>query len=229
MDLFLEQKDLEGLDFESLQNLTNKREEWLQNRKGKFTASEFHRLMGYDDKEELPKGAITYVIEKVLEEATTGEKKGFSTDSTEWGNETEKEAAEKFAEKYSLEISKYGDNQELIKLTKDVSCTPDGLTSDDAGFETKCPDSKTHLFYLENLTENNFKQLCTDYYWQVQGGMYITGFKKWYFISYDPRFKNESKRLLVLEIKRNDEDIEKLQKRLQQAIKLKREKLKQLM
>jgi hypothetical protein len=59
--------------------------------------------------------------------------------------------------------------------------------------------------------------------------MYITGFKKWYFISYDPRFKNEAKRLLVLEIKRNDEDIKKLEKRLQQAIKLKREKLKNLM
>jgi hypothetical protein len=201
-------------------------EKWLQQRKSKFTASEFARLMGYEDKPEFPEGAITYVTEKVLEIVTTGEKKQLSTKSTDWGGDTEIEAIEEFAKKYQVEVYNYGHNQKFIELGEHVGCTPDGLIGKDEGAETKCPDSKTHLYYLETLTLDNFKKECKDYYWQIQGSMYITNRKSWYFISYDPRFKKESKRLFVLRIERNDIDISKLQKRLTEAIKRKRERLK---
>jgi len=71
-------------------------------------------------------------------------------------------------------VYNYGENQKFIKLGEHIGCTPDGLIESDGGTETKCPDSKTHLYYLENLTVENFKKECKDYYWQIQGSMYIT-------------------------------------------------------
>jgi YqaJ-like viral recombinase domain len=221
-----EVKEFENLNFEVLKSLKGKEDLWLEKRKGKFTASEFVRLMGYEDKDVFPDGAITYVTEKVLEVVTTNENKQLSTHSVEWGKDTEIEAVEKFVEKYGFEVSNYGDDQQYVELTKDVGCTPDGLIYKEFGIETKCPDSKTHLHYLENLTIDNFKKECTKYYWQIQGSMYITGRKAWFFISYDPRFKKEEKRLFVLKIQRNDTDISKLEKRLLEAIKRKNQRLK---
>ncbi|MGV3698293.1 lambda exonuclease family protein [Flavobacterium sp.] len=221
-----EKLEIGNLDFGVLDILKSKEDEWLEKRKGKFTASEFVRLMGYEDKETFPDGAITYVTEKVLEIVTINEKRQLSTDSVEWGKETEIEAVEKFSDKYGFEVDFFGNNQQYVELTEDVGCTPDGLIEKDFGVETKCPDSKTHLYYLENLTLENFKKECTKYYWQMQGSMYITGRKAWFFISYDPRFKKEEKRLFVLRIERNNIDIAKLEKRLTEAIKRKRERLK---
>ncbi|EMY3482139.1 YqaJ viral recombinase family protein [Flavobacterium psychrophilum] len=204
----------------------DKNESWLNQRKGNFTASEFVRLMGYEDKEVFPSGAITYVTEKVLEIVTTGEKKQLTTASVEWGSDTEIEAVEKFMITHDVVVYDFGDNQKFIKLGEHIGCTPDGLIGNDQGIETKCPDSKTHLGYLETLTVESFKKDCTKYYWQIQGSMYVTGRKGWFFVSYDPRFKNEDKRLFVLKIERNEADIAKLEKRLTEAIKLKKERLK---
>ncbi|MBE8727950.1 lambda exonuclease family protein [Flavobacterium hungaricum] len=232
----LTKNSLAGIDLDELRaehesalnkmNQKSKEEEWLELRKGKFTASEFVRLMGYEDKEGFPDGAITYVTEKVLEVVTTNENKQLATKSVEHGKDTEIEAVEKFMQQFGIEVYNYGEDQEYVPLTNDVGCTPDGLIGDGKGVETKCPDSKTHLYYLEHLTLSNFKKECTKYYWQIQGSMYITNRKSWYFISYDPRFKNENKRLFVLEIPRNDIDIAKLEKRLTEAIKRKRLRLK---
>ncbi len=47
------------------------RRDWLLERIGKFTASEFHRLTTAPTKKELPVGAITYVQEKVTEEQSS--------------------------------------------------------------------------------------------------------------------------------------------------------------
>jgi hypothetical protein len=219
-------KEFESLDFGVLKSLKSKNDEWLEKRKGKFTASEFVRLMGHEDKDVFPEGAMTYVTEKVLEIVTTNEGKQLSNASVEWGKETEVEAIENFIEKSGHEVYNYGNDQKYIELTNDIGCTPDGLINNDFGIEAKCPDSKTHLYYLERLNLENFKKECTKYYWQIQGSMYITGRKSWYFISYDPRFKNENKRLFVLEIQRNDTDILKLKKRLSEAIMRKNERLK---
>ena len=56
--------------------------------------------------------------------------------------------------------------------------------------------------------------------------MYVTGRKYWYFVSYDPRFIKLEKRLFVLRIERNEIDIKKLENRLTEAIRRKKERLK---
>lgn len=217
------------LDFNSLSSFEspaeNKRKEWLISRLGKFTASESIRLMGYEDKLEFPEGAMTYATEKAIEVLTEyNPERRINSKSVEWGNLTENEACEVFMEKYNLEVLNYGSNQEMISKGDHLSCTPDGIIKDENGFivsgiETKCPDSKTHLFYLQNLNLSSFKKLVTKYYWQIQTCIYVTNAQYWYFISYDPAFKKEENRMLVLKIERNEEDIAKLRRRLGQAIK----------
>ena len=118
----------------------------------------------------------------------------------------------------ALKRVKKGEEQEFIQISDYVGCTPDGLIGENKGIETKCPDSKTHYFNLLNLKAESIKEIYPEYYWQIQGSLYITGRKSWYFVSYDPRFKNPEKRILILEIKRNEEDITDLKRKLFDAV-----------
>ncbi len=211
-------------------NEIKKREAWLQSRRGKFTSSEFHRLMGYADNEkyqtQLTKGGFSFAYDKYLE-CITSESKGFSTASTEHGKEYEVEAAVQFMEETGIEITNFGKEQQFIELGDHLGCTPDGIIGEDAGFESKCLDSKTHDHYLNVIIDvDSFKKTCPNYYWQIQGSMYITGRKKWYFVCYDPRFTNPEEQLLILKVERNEKDIENLRNRLRLAISYKLSLLK---
>jgi hypothetical protein len=233
-DIQKEIEEMTGeLDFNSLDSFESpadkRREEWLLSRRGIFTGSESIRLMGYEDKAEFPAGGITYATEKALECITIPEKaEKFSCETMEWGSNTEVEACEQFMLKYNINVVKYGDDQELTKKGEHFGATCDGHILDEQGFlegtiETKCPNSKTHLDYMRNINLSNFKKELTKYYWQIQTGLYATGGKYCYFISYDPRFLKEENRLFVLKIERNEDDINKFRRRLSQAIKVKQE------
>lgn len=212
-------------------NQIKEREAWMAKRRGRFTSSEFHRLMGYEDnpkyETELTKGGVSYAYDKYLETITEAGGERYKNESMERGNELEKEAALVFMEHTGLEVSNFGEDQKFLELGEHIGCTPDGLVGDDAGLETKCPDSKTHDNYLTNIVDQeSFKKLCKDYYYQIQGSMYVTGRSHWYFVSYDPRFLDNEEQLLVFKVERNDEDIEKLKSRLRLAIGLKLSLLK---
>lgn len=206
-----------------------KREAWLKKREFKFSSSNCHRLMTYEDKiDTLPKGAMTYVEEIVIEILTAGKgKKNFTNDSMDRGNEEEKFAVLKFEEKTGLKLYATNEDQEFIQMCSYFGGTPDGLFGEDGLVEIKCPDSKTHLFYLRALkTPEDLKKHCPNYYWQIQGNLLASGRKTAYFISFDDRFENEKYQFLALGIPRNDDDIAKLKKRLQMAEKHKQELLK---
>lgn len=215
-----------------------KHEAWLKSRQGKFSSSNCHRLMTYIEKiDVLPAGAMTYVEEIVIDILTDGKgKKDFKSDSMDRGNEKELEAVAKFEEFTGIKCYATGEDQKFIQLCSYFGGTPDGLFDEvEVGsgiefnglIEVKCPDSKTHLFYLKNLkTQENLKKHCTNYYWQIQGNFLATGRKIAYFISYDDRFTNPEHQILILKIERNDEDIEKLKKRLAMAERHKQELLK---
>jgi hypothetical protein len=231
MDFLKEiQEQSKELNFNSLAEFKSesqtKTDAWLESRRGKFTASEFHKLMGYEDKDDFPKGAETYALDKAIEILTIREDDNWTSTAMDWGNSNEKEAVETFMKALNLEVSNYGDNQEFQELGDNIGCTPDGLIGTDSGIETKCPNSKTHFQYLKLKDQLQFKKECKNYYWQIQGSMYVTGRSSWYFVSFDPRFKDDSKRLSVLKIERNDIDIDKLKTRLTQAIKKRNEHLK---
>ncbi|WP_347216653.1 lambda exonuclease family protein [Chryseobacterium sp.] len=207
----------------------DKRELWFKSRLGKFTSSELGRLMTYEnDIHELPKGALTYIEEKALEIMTDGRSVNqFTNESMERGNEKEIEAIEVFEKKFGVKCYATGSDQEFIQLSSYFGGTPDGLIDDDDMAEVKCPNSKTHLFRINNIRcQESFKKHEKGYYWQIQGNLMASGRKRCFFIDYDDRFVNEELQLFVIEIHRNEEDIQKAKIRLEMAEKVKQHLLK---
>ena len=197
--------------------------EWLKQRLGKFTASEFHRLMAYPNKAEMPAGGITYVMEKVAESLIeSSDSEGFTSYDMQWGIDHEAEAVQAFTDKTGLVVDKHGLAQELITMSEHIGCTPDGLINSTHGLELKCPKSVTHISYWAIKNGDDLKKHCPNYYWQVQGSMMITGREEWYFASFDPRFINPAHRLHIAKIAINIEDVVLLSNRLKMAIALKK-------
>ena len=96
----------------------------------------------------------------------------------ERGKVLEPEAFEYFAFHTDMEPTKCG----LVYRgeSRMVACSPDGLVTDEAGLELKCPSAHKHLMYLA-------RGVCPSEYWpQVQGSMYVTGRKLWWFMSHFP-------------------------------------------
>ncbi|MEG0929622.1 lambda exonuclease family protein [Algoriella sp.] len=224
----VEMNVIQSLDLGALSNLQadKSHEEWLLKRKGKFTASEIHRLMTYESKpNELPKGAISYVVEKATESLIDGLPESFKSSSMQWGNDYEAKAIELFSKKTRLKIQNIGDNQKFISYGKHAGCTPDGLGSG-YGVESKCPNSTTHFQYRSIKNGEDLKKIKSEYYWQIQFSMLCRKVSKWYFVSFDPRFSKEKHRLHYVVIERNEADIEFLETRLQLAIDLKLQLIK---
>jgi len=211
--------DLSGFDKSvPLKTAEEIRRDWLLERIGKFTASEFYKLTTAPTKKELPVGAITFTGEKVVEMLTEFLEERFVTKDMQWGIDHELEAIEEFEKRTNFKVDKTGINQELITLGKNIGGTPDGLIGKDSGIEVKCPKSTTHFKYLNVANQEDLKNVCADYYWQIQGVLYITGRKSWYFISYDPRFKNKAQQLQFIEVKPDKEDQKFLKDRLTLAV-----------
>jgi len=215
---------------------------------GKFTCSEFHKLMTYENKiDEFPKGAETVVIEKVSEILTDScnFSDSWTNDAMQWGKDHELEAVERFTKETGIKVAKIGIGQEFIEyqgdsddiLNGNAGGTPDGEIDDKRGLEVKCPDSKTHLNYIigfkpimgkEEVIKPTLKEVEKRYYWQVQGYMLLTGKSEWQFVSYDPRFTDKTKQIVISKVERNETDIQRLIVRLRMAVRRKNELLKEL-
>lgn len=194
--------------------------EWRKQRLGKFTASEFSRLVTYPNKpNELPAGAKTFAVEKAIELLTIfNEEETYISPEMQWGLDHELDAIEAFTAKTGKTVEKTGPGQEFITLNDDIGCTPDGLVGKTGGIEVKCPKSTTHFHYLTFAGADCLKSHKPEYYWQIQGSLWITKRKRWWFVSFDPRFKHEQHRLKIVAIDRNPTDIAFLKKRLKMAI-----------
>jgi hypothetical protein len=178
---------------------------------GKFTGSEVHKLMGAKG---MGKTGETYVFEKAAE-YLTGQpcKEEFKAASTQWGIDHELEAQLYFEAATGCKIKKVDTLENEF-----VAGTPDGIGIEaEWGFEIKCPfNSGNHLKNLSMQKAEDLQDLRPEYYWQCATYMWLTGLNKWKFCSYDPRFKEE-KRMLILNIELNPTHLKSLQERLIEA------------
>lgn len=152
-------------------------DEWIEKRLGLVTASCFSKIISGTGK--ASKSALPY-MKKLLTEYLTGESQGtFQSDWMARGIEIEPEALAFYAFINNVEIQRVG----LIYKDENklVACSPDALIKGmKKGVEIKCPKIETHEKYLKD------NKLPTKYIPQVQGNMYVTGFKTWDFMSYYP-------------------------------------------
>jgi len=150
--------------------------DWLRLHIGRVTASEIKNLVTPAFKVrdgEMPK---TYLYKKLAEAYRGQILPGFSTWSTEQGQELEAEARGWYAfthDDYPCKLVGFVEHD-----NGRCGCSPDGLLGDDGGLEIKSPEPQTHVKYLMQ------GELPDEYAPQVHHSLYVTGRAWWRFVSY---------------------------------------------
>jgi hypothetical protein len=194
--------------------------EWDAVRLGKFTASIFDALMptARQKSDQWNDTQMGIIYQVAAERMATPEDDDIEFPSRDMKRgllvEPEARAA------YEMETGQAVNQVGFIEYSEWIGCSPDGLIESDGGYEGKAPKSKTHIKYRNEPTE-----LDDTYCYQVQGNLWISERKWWDLCSFDPRFKDEGKQLLILHIKRDEGKIDALAIRLGLAI----EKCKEIM
>lgn len=196
--------------------------QWQKLRCGKFTASEIHKLFQKGKKKDdyFGQGAMTYIKTK-LAELLTGEVAEFDNNATEWGNSLELEAVLEFEKVTGLKVDYFGKgNPQFINYNDYAGGSPDGLVGEDAIIEIKAPyNSKYHIEHLLLTSGVDLLTEFLDKYCQLQMNLLCTKREKAYFVSYDPRMIDPNLKLKILEVYRDEEMIEEMKERIDEATK----------
>ena len=150
--------------------------QWAKLHMGRPTASGFDALMTPLFKQRTGEQPQTYLFKRLAETLTGDLLPGFNGSwSTEQGTILEEEARPFFELEYDLTVEQVGF---IVGDDERAGCSPDGLIGDDEGLEIKCPYAETHVKYLVR------NELPPEYAAQVHGSLWITGRKRWHFLSY---------------------------------------------
>lgn len=190
-------------------------EEWLQLRLGVATASNFDKIITSTGKESatLPKYALELATQSLLSEPEPS----YKNEAMQRGNDLEPVAREAYA-KQNFQVV-----QEITMFKSDCGnfgYSPDGLLGDDGLLEIKCPLATTHTKYLLD------NKMPTDYWQQVQGGLWVSGRRWCDFASFHPNFKE--KQLFIVKVERDEKFIAELAKLAQKTITMRDKILKQI-
>ena len=157
-----------------IHNCEQKSDEWHVIRKGKMTASNATAIGNCG------KGLETYTKEIVRKEISS-KIDDYSNKDFERGNELEPIARQMYELEKDVKVEQVG----FIEHDEFTGCSPDGLVGEDGGIEIKCSDDK---IYFDYLLEKE-KAISSDYLWQCQMNLFITGRKWWDLIVYNPNFE----------------------------------------
>ena len=173
--------------------------EWYAARTGIPTASNFDKLITSSG--DPSKQRQKYLYQLAGERITGVAEETYKNGTMQRGSELEKSARELYELVNDVPVVQVG----ICYADKDkkFSCSPDGLIGDDGVIEIKCPLISTHVSYLLE------QKLPTDYFQQVQGGLYIAGREWCDFVSFYPGLKP-----LIVRVKRDEKFIEKLSEAL---------------
>lgn len=206
-------------------------EEWEQIRVGRFTSSEFYKLMECgtrpmtpDELKARPKAGkgskttlvpdpskmgskgLTYIRQKVWEVMTGKAQSSPYAYALAYGKEMEPHAVEFFEKVTGLATHTTG----FQPWTDHAGGSPDRLIGDDEGLEVKCPVSDEQVDYLILTDHYDLKRNYPEYYWQCVSLLLFTGRKRWHFCTYDPRMIEDKHKLthLIIESERVGEDMD---------------------
>jgi hypothetical protein len=167
--------------------------EWFKQRSGKITSSELYKIM-IEEKwkrkdDTFGEGAKTYLLTKVSE--TFGGKSAPAVgQALDWGTDLEPVAISHYEKLTQLKV----DSAPFIEYNQYYGGSPDGIVDTDGVIEVKCPFSSVNHFKHGMIeTEDDFKSMATNYYYQCLSNMLVSGASWCDFISYDPRVEDEYK------------------------------------
>lgn len=187
-------------------------QEWFDARMGNITASQVHNVLSKSDS----KTYQNYINMKIAERLGAKHEIGFST-ALEHGNFYEAEARDLYEINTGNLVTEVG-YFESVEV-EHCGCSPDGIVEElKKGIEIKCPyNPSNHVDYLLMQEQSDLKKLKPEYYSQIQFSMWVLGFDSFDFISYHPSFTPVTQ-LKVLEIKRDEEHIQRLKEKSIEAL-----------
>jgi hypothetical protein len=154
--------------------------EWWELRRGKPTASQFHRILTPAGKPSGQARGYMYklIAERLLGEIMEDQRSAMKSVWVEHGKLTEAEAITKFQDKYKLILQSVG-----FVTSNDyrIGCSPDCLVKGSVeAVEIKCPAPWTQIGYILDGPGEDYKP-------QVQGELLVGEWDKVHFFSYHPR------------------------------------------
>ena len=181
---------------------------WLLSRAGHATASRASDILA---KIKVGEAATRrkYRIQLCTERLTGNVVQGYKNSAMEWGTLTE--PAARLA--YEAATGDFVQEVGFIKHLEIAFCgaSPDGLIDDEGMVEIKCPESNTHLEWLEQ------NRVPPEHVPQIQFQLWVTG-RKWNdFVSFDPRFPKHLQ-LLIVRAHRDNAYIEALEGEVKQFL-----------
>ncbi len=151
---------------------------WHKARAGIPTASMFEKIL-------TPKGleysvqAAKYENRLAAERFTGNPQDDFG--GSKWierGKELEADAVAFYEMTMGLEVRHAG---LILNDLRTFGGSPDGIVGEERGLELKCPAPDTHVGYFDDPLS-----LYNEYKHQVQGNLFISGFKFWDVMSFHP-------------------------------------------
>lgn len=173
--------------------------EWFEIRLGRFTASQFGKLMGAPT----TKGYSDIINQWVFEKIASKKADSYVNDAMLRGTELEPVAREDYVFTTNNQVEQVG----FVTMGDSFGCSPDGMVGEDGLLEIKCPKWNTQLDYLLA------NKLPSIYKWQVQGQLMVTDRKWCDFYSYHPDLP-----ALLVRVNRDEKQIEKLRDKLDTAL-----------
>jgi len=167
---------------------------WFAERAGCATASRASDILAKIKTGE----ALTrrkYRIQVCTERLTGIPVQGYKSAAMQWGTDTEPMARLAYEARTGSLVIQTG----FIKHTTIPFCgaSPDGLLDNDGLIEIKCPESTTHITWLEE------GRVPPEHLPQLNFQMWVTGRSYVDFVSYDPRFP-PNLQLMIVRTKRDD-------------------------
>ena len=187
-------------------------DDWFAQRVGKFTSSRISELMGIKGLNDLGRSYAFDMAVELFEGRNLDE--DFVSFDMQRGIDLEPLAFECFKELKKLDFLKVTES-DFIKLDENTGGSPDGHVPNNSGLEIKCP--KPNKFF--KLVLDN--QIDTKYLDQMQHQMVCSGAIQTYFFNYIIyNGKPMHHEIIVL---RNEERIELIKERIEEAVQIRDE------
>lgn len=192
-------------------------DEWFEMRRGKFTASDIDRMLGKEGLKMTNDAIETYCEEKAVELVFgKDEEDSFQSADMIRGVMLEPLAFRKFQELKLLEFLSV-EECSFFPFGDSAGASPDGIVSDDACLEIKCPRPKKFF----NLVRKGYEAIDKVYISQMQFQMLCSNSKRCHFFNYIIFNGKEYWHEIIVE--RDDVFIEFIKERLDKCIKLRDE------
>jgi len=176
------------------------REEWLQSRLGKVTASRVADVIA-KTRSGYAASRDNLMAQLIVERLTGKPTEGFSNAAMEWGTQTEPEARAAYSARTGELVEEVGfiDHPTI----EGAGASPDGVVGEGL-VEIKAPNTATMLEWILTRT------IPARYMAQMQFQMAVTGAKWCDFAAYDPRLP-EHLQLLIIRVERDDTRIAEIE------------------